>query len=43
MIARGSYAVLEDNDIPYIRFFKGFANQEEYVLERVRNALKGQI
>ncbi len=40
MIARGSYKVLEDNNIPYIRFFRGFDNEKDYVIGRVKSNLK---
>ncbi len=40
MIARGTYKVLEDNGIPYIRFFKGMENESGYVINRIRNNLR---
>jgi hypothetical protein len=40
MIAIGAYRVLEEQQIPYIRFFKGFRNEKQYVLDRVRAALE---
>ena len=40
MIARGAYMVLEEQGIPFVRFFKGFANEKTYVLDRVRAALE---
>lgn len=43
MIAKGSYEVLDNHQIPYIRFFKEFNNEETYVLDRVREALNGPV
>lgn len=40
MIAVGTYNVLDDNNIKYIRFFKGMKNEESYVLNRIRDNLK---
>ncbi len=40
MIARGTYKVLEDNGIPYIRFFKGMENESGYVINRIRDNLR---
>ncbi|MBE6038304.1 MAG: hypothetical protein E7218_03785 [Anaerofustis stercorihominis] len=40
MIARGTYKVLDDKAIPYIRFYKGMKNEESYVLDRIRDNLK---
>lgn len=40
MIAVGAYRVLEAQQIPYMRFFKGFRNEKQYVLDRVRAALE---
>ncbi len=40
MIARGSYKVLEENNIPYIRFFRGFDNKKDYVIDRVKSNLR---
>lgn len=40
MIALGAYRVLEAQQIPYMRFFKGFRNEKQYVLDRVRAALE---
>ncbi len=40
MIARGTYKVLEDNGIRYIRFFKGMENESGYVLNRIRDNLR---
>lgn len=39
MIAKGSYDILFDNDIHYIRFFKGMENEKSYVLNRIRENL----
>lgn len=39
MIAKGSYDVLDDNNIHYIRFFKGMENEKSYVLNRIRENL----
>ena len=39
MTARGTYQVLDDNGIKYIRFFKGMKNEESYVLGRIRENL----
>jgi len=40
MIARGTYDVLDNNNIPYIRFFKGMENEKGYVLNRIRENLR---
>lgn len=40
MPAVGSYNVLDDNNIKYIRFFIGWQNEKSYVLNRVRENLK---
>ncbi len=40
MIARGTYKVLDDNGINYIRFFKGMENESNYVLNRIRENLR---
>ncbi len=40
MIARGTYKVLDDNGIPYIRFFKGMENERGYVIDRIRSNLR---
>ena len=40
MIARGTYKVLDDNGIPYIRFFKGMENESGYVINRIRENLR---
>lgn len=39
MTAKGSYDILFDNDIHYIRFFKGMKNEKSYVLNRIRENL----
>ncbi len=39
MIAKGSYDILDDNGIRYIRFFKGMENEKSYVLNRIRENL----
>ena len=39
MIAKGSYDILDDNNIHYIRFFKGMENEKSYVLNRIRENL----
>lgn len=40
MIAKGTYKVLDDNGIPYIRFFKGMENESGYVINRIRENLR---
>ena len=40
MIAKGTYKVLDDNDIPYIRFFKGMENESSYVINRIKENLR---
>ncbi len=40
MVARGTYKVLEDNGIAYIRFFKGMENESGYVINRIRENLR---
>ncbi len=40
MIAVGTYQILDDNNIPYIRFFKGWQNEKNYVLNRIKENLK---
>ena len=40
MIARGTYKVLEDKGIPYIRFFKGMENESGYVINRIKENLR---
>ncbi len=40
MIARGTYQVLEDKGIPYIRFFKGMENESGYVINRIKENLR---
>lgn len=39
MISLGTYKILEDNNIPYLRFFKGMLNEENYVINRIKEAL----
>lgn len=39
MIARGTYKVLEDKGIRYIRFFKGMENERGYVINRIKENL----
>ena len=39
MIAVGTYRVLDANGIPYIRFYKGMENREDYVINRIRENL----
>ena len=39
MPARGTYRILEDNGIGYIRFTKGLPNEKNYVLPRIRKNL----
>lgn len=39
MIAQGSYDILCDNNIHYIRFFKGMKNEKSYVINRIRENL----
>ena len=39
MIARGTYRILDENRIPYIRFFKGYPNEEAYVIDRIKKNL----
>ena len=39
MIARGTYKILDDNAIPYIRFFKGYRNEANYVINRIKENL----
>lgn len=43
MISRGTYWILEDKGIKYIRFFKEMLNEETYVLDRVKKHLDGAI
>ena len=40
MIAKGTYKVLDDNCIPYIRFFKGMENESGYVINRIKENLR---
>lgn len=39
MPAEGSYTILTDNNIKYIRFFKGMKNEESYVINRIKENL----
>ena len=39
MIARGTYKILDDNAIAYIRFFKGYRNDPDYVINRIKEYL----
>lgn len=39
MIARGTYKVLDNKGIKYIRFYKGMENKQNYVLNRIRENL----
>lgn len=39
MIARGSYQVLKDQKINFIRFFRSYDNEMNYVLNRIRENL----
>lgn len=39
MISRGTYAILENKGIKYIRFYREMANEREYVINRVRENL----
>ncbi len=39
MIAVGTYEILENNNIKYIRFFKGMKNEESYVINRIKENL----
>ncbi len=39
MIARGTYGILDANRIPYIRFLKGYPNEEAYVIDRIKKNL----
>lgn len=39
MIALGTYEILDENSIPYIRFFKGMLNQKDYVINRIKEEL----
>ena len=39
MIALGTYKILEENNIKYIRFFKGMENKEDYVINRIKENL----
>ena len=39
MPAEGTYMVLYDNDINFIRFFKEMENEESYVINRIKENL----
>lgn len=39
MIAVGTYEILDNNNIKYIRFFKGMKNEESYVINRIKENL----
>ena len=39
MIARGTYSILDANRIPYIRFLKGYPNEDAYVIDRIKKNL----
>lgn len=39
MIANGTYKVLDDNGIPYVRFYKGMKNERDYAIGRIRENL----
>ncbi len=39
MIAKGTYKVLDDNGIPYIRFYKGMKNEKKYAIGRINENL----
>ena len=39
MIAVGTYRVLDARNIPYIRFFKGMENREDYIINRISENL----
>ena len=39
MCANGTYEVLDNNGIRYIRFFKGMKNERDYVVNRIRENL----
>ncbi len=39
MIATGTYNVLDDNGIRYIRFYKGMENEQGYVINRIKDNL----
>ena len=40
MIAKGTYEILDNNGIRYIRFFKGMKNDRNYVVNRIKENLK---
>ncbi len=39
MIAVGTYEILDNNNIKYIRFFKGMKNEKSYVINRIKENL----
>ena len=39
MITVGTYEILDNNNIKYIRFFKGMKNEESYVINRIKENL----
>ncbi len=39
MISRGTYTILDNNNINYIRFYKGMENKESYVISRIKDNL----
>ena len=39
MIAKGTYEILDKNNIPYVRFYRSMKNDEEYVTERIKSYL----
>ncbi|MBQ4562094.1 MAG: hypothetical protein IJA55_07220 [Clostridia bacterium] len=39
MIAKGTYDILDNEVIPYIRFYKGMENKEYYVISRINENL----
>lgn len=39
MIARGTYKILKDKGIFFIRFFKSYENNKDYVIDRIKSYL----
>ena len=39
MIARGTYKVLNDGNIKFLRFFRGYDNDRAYVINRIKENL----
>jgi hypothetical protein len=39
MIARGTYEILDKNNVCYIRFFKSYKNEKDYVINRIHSYL----